>query len=247
MAGTPLLSIPEIQENQNGKYITHNEALALLEGIVTRVLSRSNSGPPSSPSEGDTYIVDSNTGDWSGASVGDIAHYYSGAWHFLTPVEGLSIWCVSEGATVYFDGSAWALDFTSRINFNITVADQDAVGVVDKFTVDSNFYGFGVALRMASDGNLEEANATNDTAMPCIALALDAGTGSGKQVLFWGRIRDDSWGWIPGGYIYVDTSAGVLTQSIPSSADNVVQVVGVALSATQIFFNPSYTTVIRNS
>lgn len=244
---SPLLSIPEIQENQSGKYITHNEALALLEGIVTRVLSRSNNGAPSSPSEGDTYVVDDNSGDWSEASIGDIAHYYSGAWHFVTPVEGLSIWCVDEGATIYFDGSVWVIDFTSRINFNITVSNQDAVGVVDKFIVDSNSYGFGAALRMASDGNLEEANATDDTTMPCIALALDTGTGSGKQVLFWGRIRNDNWNWAPGDYIYVDLSAGSLTQSIPSNAGNVVQVLGVALSSTQILFNPSYATVTRSS
>jgi len=245
MAGTPLLSIPEIRENQAGKYVTHNEALAIIEGLITRVLSRTNGGPPSDPSEGDTYIVDDNSGDWSDASVNDIAHYYSGYWHFLTPIEGLSIWCVDEGGTLYYDGIAWGLDFTSRINFNVTLVDQDAVGVVDKFRVDSNSYGFAAAMWFnTSTGNLEEADATDESTMPCSVLALYTGTGSEKQVLFWGRIRNDNWNWDAGKHIYVDTSSGALTQVMPNDDNNVVQIVGIATHSNQIIFNPSYSNVV---
>ena len=240
---TPLLSIPEIQENQSAKYITHNEALALLEGIVTRVLSRTNSGPPSSPSEGDTYIVDDNSGDWGNGSVDDIAHYYSGSWHFVTPVEGFSIWCVDESARVYYDGSTWLLDFTSRLSVNVSLSDQDAVGVVDKFTVDANSVGFGAAFYINSSGNMEDAQATGQSTMPCMALALETGTGSGKQVLFWGRIRNDAWSFGVGNYIYISTTSGELADSRPTGSGDIVQVVGVALASNIIFFNPSYVTV----
>lgn len=173
--GTPLFNIPEIQENQSGKYITHNEALALLEGLLTRVLSRTTGLSEISPSEGDTYIVNdtysNNTkwsadtsvslgdvvvptshngykyecitagttgsseptwpttigntvtdgtaewecisGIWNSGSVNDVAHYYSGAWHFLTPVEGFDIWCVDEDLQIYFAGSNWVA-YSSR-------------------------------------------------------------------------------------------------------------------------------------
>lgn len=239
---TPLLSIPEIQENQSGKYITHNESLAILEGIVTRVLSRTNGGPPT-PSEGDTYIVDSATGNWSGATVGDIAHYYSGAWHFITPVEGLSIRCVDEAAKIYFDGSGWSIESTSAVTLNVTLADQSGAGIVDKGTVDANATGFGAALYVTGDGHFEEAAATGQATMPCMALALDTGTGADKNVLFWGRARNDAWAFTPGAYIYVNTTTGGLTETQPSGSGEIVQVVGVATASNTVFFNPSYVTI----
>lgn len=240
---TPLFSLPEIVENQSGKYITHNEALALIEGLLTRVLSRTNSGAPTSPNEGDTYIVDDISGDWSLATLGNIAHYYSGAWHFLTPIEGFSIWCVDENTRIYYDGSGWKIDYSSRIDLNLSLGDQDAVGVVDTFTVDVNATGFGAALYIAGDGNMEEVAATGQSTMPCMALALETGTGAGKQVLLWGRIRNDSWSFSVGSYIYVGATAGQITDSKPSSSGDIVQVIGVALASNIIFFNPSYVTI----
>jgi len=239
---TPLYGLPEIQENQSGKYITHNEALALMEGLISRVLSRTNGGAPSSPSEGDTYVVDDNSGDWSGASVGDIAHYYSGAWHFLSPIEGLATWCVDEQARIYFDGSSWSKSYASKLDVNASLLNEDAVGVVDIFEVDGNSVGFGCAFFINSSGNMEEAKATDQSTMPCVALALEDSTGD-HQVLFWGRIRNDSWNFSVGSYIYIDTNAGQITDSRPNNSGDVIQVVGVALAANIVFFNPSYVTV----
>lgn len=105
---TDILGLSELAESQAGKYLTHNEALRQLEAILVRVLSRDNSGPPASPSAGDVYIVDVASGDWSTATVDDIAHYYSSAWHFYTPIEGLSVWCVADNLRVYYDGTDWA-------------------------------------------------------------------------------------------------------------------------------------------
>lgn len=104
---TDILSLAEITENQDAQYLTHNEALRKLEAMLVRVLSRSNGGPPGSPSEGDVYVVDSATGDWSTASIDDIAHYYSGAWHFYSPVEDLSLFCRDEDIRIRYTGSAW--------------------------------------------------------------------------------------------------------------------------------------------
>ncbi|MFC1885330.1 DUF2793 domain-containing protein [Thermodesulfobacteriota bacterium] len=104
---TEILSIDEIAESQASKYVTHNTGLRQIEGQTIRVLSRTNSGPPASPTNGDTYIVDSAAGDWSSASVNDIAHYYSGAWHFYTPMEGLRLWVNDEDLRVVFNGTSW--------------------------------------------------------------------------------------------------------------------------------------------
>jgi hypothetical protein len=92
MADTPKLDMPEIAESQSAKYITHNEALRILDGAVQcNVLSKDDIVPPGSPTDGDTYIVghgtDSTSGDWEGHD-GEIAYYKSSAWIYITPAEG---------------------------------------------------------------------------------------------------------------------------------------------------------------
>lgn len=105
---TPRLGLPEIIENQSGKYLTHNEALALLETLVTGVKSRANGSVPASPSEGDAYIMDVDTGDWADGALNDIAVYYSGDWHFITPVQGLRLYCNDESDILIYSGSVWS-------------------------------------------------------------------------------------------------------------------------------------------
>ncbi len=46
---TPVLGLPEIEENQSAKYLTHNEALVFLETLAAGVKSRSNGSVPASP------------------------------------------------------------------------------------------------------------------------------------------------------------------------------------------------------
>lgn len=121
-------------------------------------------------------------------------------------------------------------------------ADLTGSGQTSLRTVDVNATGISAALFVASDGNLEEADATDDTAMPCSALALEAGTGS-VEILRQGYMRNDSWSWTPGGMLYVSTTAGALTQTPPNGSGEMVQIVGVAESATVIFFNPEYTMI----
>jgi hypothetical protein len=52
--------------------------------------------------------------------------------------------------------------------------------------------------------------------------------------------------WTIGGLIYLSitgTSTHTMTQTAPSSANNVIQILGVALSANTILFNPSLVSV----
>jgi hypothetical protein len=110
---TPLFGLPEITEGQAGKYITHNETIAMIEGLISRVLSANTGGPPVSPDDGSTYIVDVAIEDWASASVNDIAHYYSGSWHFISPITGFAIWCADQTRRIYYSGTDWV----SQTNF----------------------------------------------------------------------------------------------------------------------------------
>lgn len=118
-----------------------------------------------------------------------------------------------------------------------------ASGITSFVSVSSNSVGFGAALFISSDGSYKEAGASSLVSMPCSALALEAGVGV-KKVLLWGLVRDDSWSWSIGGVVYVDTTTGIISQSEPSGSGEVVQPVGIAVSATTLLFKPDSTVIV---
>lgn len=122
---------------------------------------------------------------------------------------------------------------------NLPVADLTGEGMVAERTVDANATGVSAALYVATDGNLEEADASSISTMPCAALALETGTGT-LQVLRQGYIRNDAWSWTPGGIIYVSITTGALTQTPPSGSGEIVQNVGIAEASNIIYFSPSF-------
>jgi hypothetical protein len=123
----------------------------------------------------------------------------------------------------------------------IPSANLTAQGVTISATVDTNAEGIGAPLFIAADGHFDTADADSDTTAPCVALALETGTGT-KSILLYGLIRNDAWNWTIGpgkvSLIYLDTTTGTLTQTQPTGTDDVIQVVGWALSADVMFFNP---------
>ena len=75
------------------------------------------------------------------------------------------------------------------------------------------------------------------------SLAADA---SGK-FLRRGFYRDDTWNWTPGGLIYLSitgTGGNTLTQTPPSGSLETVQVLGNALTADIIDFDPNLAMVV---
>ena len=139
-----------------------------------------------------------------------------------------------------FDEATKEVELASR-PFDIAeylAADHTAVGEIITATVDTNAVGFGAALVMAADGHFDEADADAIATMPCIALALETGTGS-KKVLLRGIIRDDTWNWTPGARLYVSTTQGTLTATAPAGEDDCVQCVGSAWDDDHVLFNPS--------
>ena len=121
-------------------------------------------------------------------------------------------------------------------------SDDLSSGLIVTMTVDTNAEGIGAPLFMAADGHLDTADADASTTSPCVALALETGTGS-KKVLLHGVMRNDGWNWTTGpgkaSLIYASIVVGTLTQTQPSATDEVIQPVGYALSDDVIYFCPS--------
>jgi len=122
MSTTPRSALPLLAAAQAQKHVTHNEALLQLDALsCARFLDRDLSAPPSSPADGDSYLVKATaSGDWTGQD-GNIAYAVDGAWRFTQPFTGLMAYVADESIFVVHTGSSW-VDLTSLLTFeNLSV------------------------------------------------------------------------------------------------------------------------------
>jgi len=108
MTNSPILSMPYIAPSQAQKHVTHNEALRLLDILVElSVDSRSVTSPPSTPIEGQCFVVATGAlGDWSGQD-GQIAVRENGIWVFITPKTGWIAMVTDVMELTTYTGSGW--------------------------------------------------------------------------------------------------------------------------------------------
>lgn len=143
---TEKMALPELTQTDADKFDTFNTALRQLEGQLTFVLSRANSGPPGSPAEGDSYIVDVASGAWAAATVKDIAHYYGGQWTFYTPSEGAQKLRVrDENIEIVYDGTNWVNSALESMGASGTLTAGTIPFVnttIDGFEFDTTAFGF---------------------------------------------------------------------------------------------------------
>lgn len=110
MTTSPTLALTLMTASQSQKEVLFNELLlafdTLFRGVV---ISSTLATPPSSPTEGDCYIVGASpTGAWSGQTL-NIAFYFNG-WQFVTAKnqmrlydEGSSVWRVFHSSSSTWD------------------------------------------------------------------------------------------------------------------------------------------------
>ena len=100
--------------------------------------------------------------------------------------------------------------------------------------------GNAVKLNNAAKWILTDADATA-TSTGLIAMALESkNLDEIMLVALQGSfVRVNSWNWAPGSTIYLSTDPGVIAESMPNGTDDVIRVVGWAINADMIWFNPS--------
>jgi hypothetical protein len=108
MSNTANLILPYLDAAQAQKHVTHNASLTVLDAVTQlAVIARTVTAPPSSPSDGDRYLVAAGaTGAWAGWD-GNIAAYQSGAWAKYTPREGWLAWVAAETLALEYTGGTW--------------------------------------------------------------------------------------------------------------------------------------------
>lgn len=100
-----------------------------------------------------------------------------------------------------------------------------------------------------SDGQAHLIDADAITSMSGLFMATGTINANADGVyLMLGFIRHDAWNWTVGGLIYgtvTGTSGNTLSQTAPSGADDVVQILGVATHADRMFFKPQLSQVVH--
>ena len=106
---SPRLSLPFLLPGQAQKEIFHNEALLTLDAIVhATVEDWPAASPPSTPAEGESWIVGAGAGGaWAGRDDA-IATWSAGGWRFTAPLPGLTAWNRAAGLWLHWDGTAWS-------------------------------------------------------------------------------------------------------------------------------------------
>ncbi len=101
---------------------------------------------------------------------------------------------------------------------------------------------------LASDGEWAISDASAEaTSTGMLSIALEAGTdGNPMKVALPGSfIKDETWAWTPGDILYASETAGEITATAPTgTTDAVVRIVGYAITADTIYFDPSPSYVV---
>ena len=107
---TTHLLLPYILASQAQKYVTHNDALRLLDAMVQlSVLDQNRTAPPAAPVDGDRHIVaPAATGLWAGWDL-NVAFWVDGTWMRLVPRPGWTAWSIADAAHTVWNGTAWVL------------------------------------------------------------------------------------------------------------------------------------------
>jgi len=105
---THYLNVPFIMPSQAQKHVTHNEALRMLDAIIhLSVISSEVNTVPSTPGEGDRYVIGgSPTDEWENLA-GQIAAFIDGAWLHIKPGKGWLVWDQSASRLIVYTGTGW--------------------------------------------------------------------------------------------------------------------------------------------
>jgi hypothetical protein len=131
----------------------------------------------------------------------------------------------ADQTLVYFE----TVNYTRAI---IMLATEDATGTTQWGPV-----------YIDSDGESRKADSDSTSTMPAIGLKIgDSGLGS-DYIVTHGNVYKASWGLTKGAVYYVSGTAGGLTTTAPTGSGKVVQAIGIATSANNLYVNPSYNNV----
>jgi hypothetical protein len=93
-------------------------------------------------------------------------------------------------------------------------------------------------VKLNSSGQWIQADRDASGEFPAHGIAVSSASASGSlTVIRSGVVRNDGWNWTVGATLYLDATAGGLTETAPSTSTHCFQAVGFAISADIVSFN----------
>ncbi len=94
------------------------------------------------------------------------------------------------------------------------------------------------AVYLTTGSQWKRSTASGTAASPARGLAVTSySSGNSAAILTYGTVRNNSWSWTPGAPIYLGSTTGTLTQTVPAISGYQAQQVGYALSSGVGYFN----------
>lgn len=121
-------------------------------------------------------------------------------------------------------------------------SDHLVSGTIARFVANEE-QAIGDVCYINGDGEMQLGDADAIASSKIVAMCADATISADAtgNYLMHGFIRDDSWAWTVGGFVYLSTTGttgNTLTQTAPSATDDCIVIIGVATHADRIFFSP---------
>lgn len=110
---------------QAQKEVTVNEALSLLDVLVSGSVEGVRSDPPAAPVSGQAWIVGSSPVGQFAGRANAVAVWTEGGWRFASAVRGLRLYDSQKQAFQLFD-SAWTIASPPAVPTGGSVIDTEA-------------------------------------------------------------------------------------------------------------------------
>ena len=107
---TDRFALPQIAVGQAQKEVTHNEAIAAIDGLLHPVAQTALLAvPPSDPQPGRGWIIAAApVGAWAGRAD-QLAVWTAGGWRFAMPQPGMLVWLADRGLHARWTGTVWSI------------------------------------------------------------------------------------------------------------------------------------------
>jgi len=139
------------------------------------------------------------------------------------------------------DGTSHELKYRIANFIGLPAVNQTADGPnTNAFQAGATITAFDLVY-MGSGGKWLQTDAdaaSSASGMLAISLESKNDTQAMSVALSGALVRNDTWNWTVGATLYVSTTPGAITETQPSGTDDVIRIIGFAVSADVIYFLP---------
>lgn len=183
MANSPTFGMRLMATNDLQKEVIFNEAAVLLEALTARTVVNRQNGTPSTPANGQIWIVGpAGTGVFSGKN-NQIGFYFNG-WRFIVPTEKMKMYNQTTSTFWTYSAGGWTQDAAgtpSTLNDLTDVSGTPTDGQALIFDADDSTWK---PTDLPSQSNLSDLPDVDTSTPP-----------TGGQVLVWNAVDNK---WVPG-------------------------------------------------